>query len=194
MPGQLILITYVALNRTVRRICPIVLIAVLLFNVLGYYFVFLELRFYANRSLTNRLDSQQYSDAETFIVKMPLAIPYRINDDDYSRIDGETEHNGEFYRLVKQKYADDTLYVVCLKDEESKKINNALTDYVQTFTDKSSDSKQNVKPFNFIKYFFPTSICINALTAGWSSSIVFEWKQEVEQLFYQTIITPPPQG
>ena len=34
----------------------------------------------------------------------------------YERVNGEFEHNGEFFKLVKQKLENDTLNIVCIKD------------------------------------------------------------------------------
>ncbi len=66
---------------------------------------------------------------------------------------------GEFYRLVKQKYQNDTLFMVCIKDHASKRIEQAVTDYVKTFTDKPIDTKHSGKVnTNFIKDFLPSRI------------------------------------
>jgi hypothetical protein len=45
---------------------------------------------------------------ETILLKIPVAVPYQIDSEGYERVDGEFEHQGEFYRLVKQKYQNDT--------------------------------------------------------------------------------------
>ena len=64
---------------------------------------------------------------------------------------------GEFYRLVKQKYQNDTLFIVCIKDQASKRIQQAVTDYAKTFTDKPIDTKHNGKAnFNFVKDYLPS--------------------------------------
>ena len=97
-----------------------------------------------------------------------MTLPYHL-DSEYERVDGEIEHDGEFYRLVKQKLEKDTLYIVCIKDHDSKRIKQALADYVKTFTDKPVDAKHQGKfSASFIKDFLPTSIEITPASAGWN--------------------------
>jgi hypothetical protein len=163
--------------------------------VLGYYGVFIGLQYTTASSLTARLDADQYSDEETFTLKMPMAVPYHEDTDQYKRVDGEIEYNGEFYRLVKQKLSKDTLYIVCLKDTERKNIKLALKDYVKTFTDKPVDAKQNTKAFiGFIKDYLPTSIAVISLTDGWSNSLQFYRTQDQIRDLSLSKPTPPPKA
>lgn len=177
-----------------RKPVSILLIVLLLFNVLGYYGLFVGIQYSSSHKLTKRLDAAQYSDDETFTLKVPLAVPYQENTD-YERVDGEIEHNGEFYRLVKQKLSDDTLYIVCLKDKNSKEIKGALKDYVKTFTDKPTDTKGNSKNFNtLIKDYLPTSIIVTSLTEGWSNSIPFYRANDRTRDLHLSKPTPPPKA
>lgn len=176
-----------------RRTFAIVFLTLLLLNILGYYGLFLGLLYQNDRVMTQKLDDEQYDDAETITVKVPITIPYGTDSPGFERVDGIFEHEGEFYRLVKQKLQRDTLHIVCVKDQQSKRINQALTDYVQTFTDKPSTEKQNAPTVNdFIKDYICTSVSITNLTYG--------WQQEVEQTtsaiafhptFSSSIIHPP---
>ena len=126
------------------------------------------IRYKANQDLLQLLDDHAYLEEETVTLKVPLVLPYRIDLDEYERVDGEIEHEGEFYRLVKQKLENDTLYIVCYKDRESKEIKQVLTDYVKTFTDKPVDTKQQTKSFSgFIKDYIPTHTAIESSTSGW---------------------------
>jgi hypothetical protein len=162
--------------------------------VLGYYGLFLGLQYSSSYNLTQRLDSHQYNDTETFTLKVPMAVPYQA-DTEYERVDGEIEHNGEFYRLVKQKLSQDTLYIVCLKDNASKNIKRALGDYVKTFTDKPVDTKHNAKTFlTLIKDYLPTSIGVISLTEGWSNTLPFYRTKDRTHDLYLSKPTPPPKA
>jgi hypothetical protein len=145
--------------------------------------------------LVRRLDSQRYSEDETILLKIPVAVPYRMDSDSYERVDGEFEHEGEFYRLVKQKYQNDTLYMVCIKDHASKRIEQALEDYVKTFTDTPVNGQSAAKNFtSFIKDFLPTSIEIATASNGWNYSVKPSF---VGQYFFdrsQRVFTPPPKA
>ncbi len=177
-----------------KRSIAIFLIFLLLFNALGFYGLFVGLRYKTASDLVARLDKQQYLDEETVTLRIPMTIPYHL-DSEYERVDGEIEHNGEFYRLVKQKLQKDTLYIVCIKDHDSKRIKQALADYVKTFTDKPVQAKHSGKfSVNFIKDFLPTSIEITPASAGWNYSIE---KVGLCDLFSSrniTVFSPPPRA
>lgn len=145
--------------------------------------------------LVHRLDTQQYSEDETVTIKVPLAVPYHTDSDDYERVDGEVEHNGEFYRLVKQKLEQDTLVIVCIKDQASKQIKQALKDYVKSFTDKPVDAKHHGKIFaGFIKDFLPSNIEISSASNGWNSTVTKATSTKIFKERSLTVFIPPPQS
>lgn len=153
------------------------------------------MRYKASLDLVRLLDDQQYRDEELVTLKVPLVLPYRIDLADYERVSGEVEHQGEFYQLVKQKLENDTLYIVCYKDKDSKRIKQMLADYVKTFTDKPADGKQQMKSFaGFIKDFLPSHVAIQSLEYGWGHSICFA---DQPQKYYNSplaIDSPPPRA
>ena len=142
-----------------------------------------------------RLDKQEYLEEETVTLQVPMALPYHIDTDVYDRVDGEIEYKGEFYRLVKQKLEKDTLYIVCIKDHDSKRIKQALTDYVKTFTDKPVDAKQSGKFFiGFIKDFLPSSIEITPASSGWNYSVAKTSSCDSFSSRSIAVFSPPPQS
>jgi len=177
-----------------KRLIAIFLILLLLFNALGFYGLFVGLRYKTAADLVERLDRDEYLDEETVTLKIPMAIPYHL-DSDYERVNGEIEHNGEFFRLVKQKLEKDTLYIVCIKDFDSKRIKQALADYVKTFTDKPLDAKSAGKILTgFIKDFLPTSIEIQPASAGWNYSVSLADNFESFSSRSLAVVSPPPRG
>ena len=76
------------------------------------------LRYQNNVEMLEKLDLEDYNEAEMITVKIPISVPYASDSEEFERVDGLFEHKGEFYRLVKQRLFLDTLYVVCVKDQE----------------------------------------------------------------------------
>jgi hypothetical protein len=163
---------------------------------MGFYGLFVGLRFKTASDLVKRVDNQRYNEAETITVKVPITVPYTLfASKEYERVDGEVEHQGEFYRLIKQKFENDTLYIVCIKDYESKRIHNALADYVKTFTDKPADAKQSGKiAVNFIKDFLPSKVVITSITSGWDHTIHFSEGTQSVLDGSKSIGSPPPKS
>lgn len=139
---------------------------------MGFYILFMGMRYKAKSEMVKRLDADQYAHEETITLKVPFSIPYNTDDDDYKRVDGEIEHRGEFYRLVKQKLVQDTLFIVCIKDFKTKHIKQALADYVKALTDKPLDGKtQGKTQITFIKDFLPSSFSLSSGSVGWNHSV-----------------------
>ena len=180
-------------DNKLRKIASIFLLFLLLFNALGFYGLYVGLRYKTSVELAQYLDDQQYGDEETVTLKVPLVLPYRIDLAEYQRVDGEVEYEGEFYQLVKQKLDNDTLYIVCYKDKNSKRIKQVLADYVKTFTDKPVDAKHQPKfSAGFIKDFLPSKLTVQSLEEGWNLPITFTDRQQETYNNLLAIDSPPP--
>ena len=123
--------------------------------------------------MIQKLDANNYNTSETITIKVPITIPYAYNSRDFERVDGKFEHNGEFYRLVKQRLYRDTLYYVCVKDHTSKRINQALISYVKTMTDEPVDQQKSAHTLpGFSKDFFSYAFSIDHISNGWEYEVV----------------------
>jgi hypothetical protein len=182
------------LALTVRKLFSILFALLLLLNVMGYYGVFLGLQYKNDKEMLQKFDAEDYSDSELITITIPITIPYAIDSKDFARVDGKFEHKGEFYRLVKQKLSQDTLFVVCVKDHENKRIDDAMTSFVKTFTDKPVDNNQsNAKiVITFIKDYIPQGFTVQPVSVGWETDVVKESSCRVlKSSFIASIIHPP---
>jgi hypothetical protein len=174
-----------------KKFTSYVLVLLLLLNVMGYYGVFIGLKYSQTAEINQRLDNAAYDESQTITIKVPLSIAY-YSDTEYERVTGEIEHNGEVYRLVKQKYEKDTLYIVCIKDLESKRIKQALADYVKNFTEHSSDNAVKSVP-SFIKDFINTEFSMSPSENGWTLDIPFGLTEQKVKNFALDFNSPPPE-
>lgn len=160
---------------------------------MGYYGVFLGLHLKNDIDMSKALDADIYDQSNTITLKVAVSIPYMPDQRDFNRVDGQFEHNGELYRMVKQRYAKDTLTVICVKDIEHKKIDLALSDYVKTFTDKATDTKPASKTIiSLIKDYLPISFSIDSATEGWTLGVLYNTNhQALIPTFTASIIHPP---
>jgi ribosomal protein S17E len=178
----------------VKKIAALFLLFLFLLNVLGYYGVFVGLQVKTTQQMRQNFDDDNY-DHQEITFKVPLTVPYNTDSKEYSRVDGEFEHNGEVYRLVKQRFQSDTLYIVCVKDNTSKDINQALEDYVKTFTDKPVSSKGNSKNIqNLIKDYITQSISIEKQNSGWEKTLSFYLVEHQYELVNSSLAGPPPRA
>lgn len=178
-----------------KKLLTLSLLALFLLNVLGYYGVFVGLQVKSGQAMRDRFDSENYASEQEVTIRVPIAIPYATDSRGYERVDGEFEHNGQIYRLVKQKLQSDTLFIVCIKDNHAAKINQALADYVKTFTDMPFNTKQNVKAQIFSKDYISTSISIETLAMGWNFSSTNQVAQPNFYRFdFNQYISQPPEA
>lgn len=96
----------------------------------GYHVVFWALKTNAKKDLLHRLDADSYAPNDVIVLTLPVSLPYSIYDPGYERASGEVEYRGEFYHLVKQKVENDTLFMICVKDQEQKRIENTKAEYM----------------------------------------------------------------
>ncbi len=117
----------------------------------------------ANMAVNQQIDNDEYAVDQTITFKIPLTLPYPVQQDNFERVQGAFEHQGEFYKLVKQKYLNDTVYIVCLKNNEEKKAFKVFSDFVKLSTDQSSSTNsQNDKTIaSVIKDYSPVVSEIN---------------------------------
>lgn len=178
-----------------KRGFTLFLLGLFLLNVLGYYGVFVGLEISNTKRMQASFDEERHSIAQEVTIKVPLTIPYGTDAKEYTRVDGEFEYQGEFYRLVKQRFKKDTLYIVCVKDSTSKKIHRALTDYVKTFSDKPTAEKGNSKTTpSFIKDYLSTTTELQLQNDGWHKLINESGYLSPYQSAGLSCNTPPPKG
>lgn len=169
------------------------MIAILLMNTLGYYGVFVGLQYQNGLAMNRQLDADQYDASQTVTLQIPLTVPYMYNDADFKRAEGLFEYRGEYYRLVKQKYADDVLTVVCIRDSETTRINDAMSDFVLTFGDTAGDDSQGTTlTVSFIKDYISQSFQIVSVSTGWQQDVANDsYASNLIPTFTASVIHPP---
>lgn len=149
----------------------------------------------ANHKLLQRLEANQYSDQETIVLTIPLNMPYPIHQNGYERVDGEFEYQGEQYKLVKQKLENDTLFIVCIKDHEAKKISAVLADYSKMANNLPAGSKQAL---NFLSKLFKDYTKTESFKPAftWVMLAGIEFNEVSFNLPIQSypVESPPPEG
>lgn len=179
-----------------RNIFSYLFVALILFNVMGYYGLFLGLLYTNNLRADRQLDAEDFAGNPVVTLKIPITVPYAIysGDGEYKHARGDFEHKGEFYRLVKQRLFQDTLYVVCVKDEKRASINNAFEKYVQTFSDHTPDFAKELRTLpGFIKDFISRDFAILTESAGWEQCLSRHSHSVLFPVDYHPSVNHPPE-
>lgn len=107
----------------------ITLLFIHLFNLAGYQLLFEYFIIQSDKHLTQQLDSRQYDEEQLVEVKLPLHLPYLTNWNEYERVDGEMEVKGVYYSYVKRKVCNDTLYLLCLPNQNKTQFSRSKHNY-----------------------------------------------------------------
>lgn len=177
-----------------KRAIAILLFAVFLFNVGGYYLMFWALRAHSSRAMISRLDEHRYSDKDEIKVSIPLALPYGLNRDAFTRANAIYEKDGNYYRLVEYSYHQDTLHIVYVKDHDQKRLADTLRDYAKE-TNSQPLSHQGMSLLaKLLTDFESTSIISFVGVSGWSRNLRLPAVVFDMPVCCQAVITPPPKS
>lgn len=155
----------------VRRLVASLTLALFLFNILGYGGLLVKLRSVAEEKLTQRLDTNEHDMGGSLTVKVPFKLPeFAYIEPDYM-VNTEIEQDGDIYRVIKQRHYSDTLYMVCIKDDLSTKIDTAIDEFAQSFAGDNADANKLVKT-SPIKDYLNTLIGLSPTETGWEKTIV----------------------
>jgi hypothetical protein len=149
----------------------------------------------ADQLLTHQLDEGLYSSEETIELKIPITLPYPMQEQGFKRVDGKFEHQGEFYKLVKHKLANDTVYIVCIRDHQQKRLVKTMVDYSKVTNELPASSKK-APSFSgkFFQDFESTKVNEILHVEGWSMDIHGIQHSTETQSPQVSIVSPPPRG
>jgi len=156
--------------------------------------VFWALRSQAKTDLLHRLDAEAYSSEEVVVLSVPISLPYPMYDATYERANGEVEYNGEFYQLVKQKIENDTLFMVCIKDHQQKRLHQTMSEYTNLANNLPASTKHTLDLLGkFFKDFTEPSFPIPSIELALRYNILYAVNDStiIQQIL--PIDSPPPE-
>jgi hypothetical protein len=184
-----------SIPTSLRRITAISLLFLFLLNIIGFYGVFIGLKYNLEQQVVSDLDSDNFNEDELVEFKVAVSLAYMPDQANYERVDGLIEVEGKYYRLVKQKYAGDTLYIVCLPDHNQQKLHEAIEDYVSTFTaPDASTTKQVDLSKSLSKDYMISKVTMERASYGGFYSVENTDYVVSDYIFYLSIQSPPPRS
>ena len=122
----------------------------MLFNLVGYRWIFTAIENKATAKLEQRISAGNYNEDQLVEVQIPLNMPY-YSDKDYENVYGETDWNGNHYRYVKRKISGNTLHLLCLPNTEKNSIVKAKDDFTKAVNDVPANKQGSQQKNNLIK-------------------------------------------
>jgi len=129
----------------VRKLLAAFFLVIFAFNVGGYYLIFWGLQYQATRQIVQVADAGTYTTSDEIVFQVPITLPYTTTQHEFTRANGSFEHDGEFYQVIKQRIVGDRLVLICLKNQQQKKLTHALTDLAKVAHNLPGDAKQTLQ-------------------------------------------------
>ena len=97
----------------------------MLFNMVGYRFVFTMLDNVASQKQNAKLDAGDYDEANLIEITVPLNMPYQSRITEFERHYGEITVDGVVYTYVKMRVDNNQLILQCIPDVNRQQIKNS---------------------------------------------------------------------
>ncbi len=131
-----------------KRIASISLLVLLVCNILGSTFVMLLDKWHEQRMVQPSVFFEE--KGEQLVMKVPMAIPYLSSWNESEETDGLIIFKGDFFRTYERKFANDTLYTYCKKENASRENVFSLLQQVKKHVSEEPTSNGK-KTLNFFK-------------------------------------------
>lgn len=144
----------------------------------------------------DQLYGEQELQLEEQLLEIPLKAPYLANQEEFQVANTRFEKEGEYFRVIKQRYQNDTLQLVYVPDTARQVLDLTVKKWISSLMDEDAPQEQSGKTFAklFAKDYLPTVI----LDFSSPAALVFEQAAaEFLTTPYQgpffALDSPPPQ-
>lgn len=95
--------------------------------------------------LEKKVDQNKYDESDLITIKTKLNLPYYTGSEQFERVYGSINIDGNNYQYVKRRVHNDTLELLCLPNQEKTKLQQAHNELTKFFTDgQTSTPKKNI--------------------------------------------------
>jgi hypothetical protein len=112
-----------------KKIATIAILAILLFNSLGYRLLTQYLQHRADTQLQARIDERRYNPASLLELSVDLSLPYTTDQQQWQQYEGSIVIDGIHYRYVERKIENGRLYVRCLPNTGKQQVLSARDEF-----------------------------------------------------------------
>ena len=177
-----------------RKFSAIVLLFAFLLYHLGYYGFYLLVSFRLDQEWHTKIYEDNISGEDLLHTAIPLSIPYQPDQSDYTPISAMMEIDGNYYRIVRQKYAKDTLHVVYVNDTLQKVLKQSVDDWLASILQKPSSDGQPLDLWKVLTKDFILEKPWQLQETDWLTiGLPYKHYASEPYSFVASVPTPPPQ-
>jgi hypothetical protein len=124
-----------------KKLIAIILLAIYLFNLGGYTMVFHYFIHLSEEKIAAQVDDNKYKDSDLVQLSISFNLPYTENSSEFETLNGSVELNGVVYNYVKRRIYKDTLYIMCLPNQQRTQLIKEKSKYAGEVNDFASPKK-----------------------------------------------------
>ena len=143
----------------------------------------------------NYIERHPYS--KDIVLKLPVDVPYQTSWDAPEPAEGKIEHEGEFYQMVSRQLINDTMYVHCEYDQNSRErfmdLVSNINDQVTGNTAESQKETPSTVLKSFLKEYMTTQKKHVFYVLEWScNEVAYPAPANILLESHLSIPSPPP--
>ncbi|WP_194777258.1 hypothetical protein [Pararhodonellum marinum] len=114
-----------------RRFSAILLLCCFALYHFGYYVFYFSYQYKIEHTWQAKVfdENPDFSQKER-LMEIPLSLPYASDQEDFKATNTSFEKNGEYYRVVKQRYANDTLQIIYIPDTAKNRLDQSVRQWI----------------------------------------------------------------
>lgn len=139
-----------------RQFSAIFLFLIFLLYHVGYFAIYFTSCYQLEASWKEKIEENDLENEYLQMESINLSIPYQQDQETFQSASGTVEIAGRIYRIVKQRYAKDTLHVVYVNDIQSENLKNSFTKWLGSLSQRPvSEEGSKTVLINLAKNYLP---------------------------------------
>ena len=101
-----------------------------------YQFGYFAAEYWGTKHIDKKWSEKIYSEAVDYsnieLIKVPISVPYMPDDQEFKVVNNSYEQDGKFYRVLEQRYRNDTLEMRVVADNYQITLKSVINDWIST--------------------------------------------------------------
>ncbi len=135
-----------------NRLSAVILLVTFLLYHTGYYVFYLFSSYAIEASWGNKIGADDFHENQLRETFLPISIPYLPDQENFVKKTGKFELDGRFFRVLKQRYAKDTIHIIYVQDVESQHLATSFRQWIASLNPEGAAERGSEKVlFTFVK-------------------------------------------
>lgn len=161
----------------------------------GYYAFYYSYQYAMESSWQDKIYGGQIVSLEERLMEVPLSAPYMSNQDEFQATNTRFEKDGKYFRVIKQRYQNDTLQIIYVPDTARKALVSTVKSWISSLTEDGLSQDQNGKTQLklFVKDYIETEVYQLEYAGARATEDKIGFIFSTYMSPYFTLDSPPPQ-